>query len=912
MLMKKFYLFTFLLFTLATAWSQAVTFTADTETLTEGSYEDCVVDMNGDYLDDIVRIMNDGIKIYYQNPDGGFTTKKFDIALSNYPSWSICAGDLNEDGFNDLLFGSGSRVSFLVSKDGGTSYEETLFPEYIFSQRSSMADIDNDGDLDAFVCHDVDQSHPYRNDGTGQMALDFSLIETADLAGNYSVIWVDYDNDWNTDMFITKCRQGSTSGDIERTNLMYHNNGDGTYTEVGADINMDDNAQSWSTAFEDFDNDGDFDAFVVNHDFKNRFMLNNGDGTFTDIVDNTGINAYDLGAWENASADFNNDGFADILSDMSTELYLNNGDLTFTGYDMPVRNGGFGDLNNDGFVDVVSGNTIYFNTPNDNNWIKINTIGTLSNLNGIGANVAIYGEWGKQMKEVRSTQSFSPMSSLCAQFGIGGATAVDSIVVKWPSHDKTTILNPAINSTINIVEAECLLAESSIGSDESPEICEGETLVLTAPAGFDSYIWSNGSTTPSIEVTTPGVYSVISKDVDGCISLSNRISVSYIIDQQPVIELVGEDVICEGETVTLNIDQGANPVWSNGMTGESIEVGSSGAYTVTTDAICSEEGFTSEAVEVTVMDAPQPEDVVIDFTGALNETATIHLTGDSINWYTDINLLNQIGSGNTLITPPVTEDTYYFATNTTVYGGGFQQGGKLTHEGPGGIPSTYAYSLFDVWEPFFLKSVDVFIPEESSEGVRHIQLMTEENEILQEIAVDLVFGLNKIDLNWQIPVGVDLSLRCPETNMFRNQGNLNYPYALGDFGEIKTSIYGDEYYYFFYNWVIKKNSFACTSEALEVQILLVDVDDIPELSAFSIAPNPAKDWINTEFTANEAGTMDFHLFNSNGAMVKHIEQSKVVPGVNKLPVNVSELPRGIYTLQIIMNGKQSSTKIVLQ
>src|SRR5690606_8192573 len=108
-----------------------------------------------------------------------------------------------------------------------------------------FADIDNDGHLDAFVCHDTDQSHPYRNDGNGNLSLDQTLIETLDSPGNYAAIWVDYNNDGHTDLYVTKCRQGANPDDPARINRLYRNNGDGTYTEVGEEANLDDNAQSW-------------------------------------------------------------------------------------------------------------------------------------------------------------------------------------------------------------------------------------------------------------------------------------------------------------------------------------------------------------------------------------------------------------------------------------------------------------------------------------------------------------------------------------------------------------------------------------------------------------------------------------------------------------------------------------------
>jgi hypothetical protein len=898
--------------------AQQVSFTnmgSNLGTTTGSSYEDCAVDMNGDYLDDIVRVTDNRIYIDYQQTDGSFAQGDFPMNLQNYPSWSICAGDIDNNGFNDLLFGGGSRVSFIYANADGTAYTEDFHDDYIFSQRSTFADIDNDGNLDAFVCHDVDQSHPYRNNGAGVLVEDQSLIQTLNLAGNYAAIWVDYDNDWDTDMYLTKCRQGSTPGDIERTNAMYRNNGDGTYTEVGALIGMADNAQSWATAFEDFDNDGDFDAFIVNHDDQNRFMINDGAGNFTESIMSTGIDANDLGAWENASADFNNDGYMDILSELGNELYLNNGDMTFTGYDLPFDDGGIGDFNNDGFLDIIRGDALWMNDANGNNWVKINTQGIVSNRNGIGARVEIHGAWGVQIREVRAGQSFSPMSSLAIHFGIGTATAIDAIVIKWPSGMQTTLENPAINSTHNIPEAECLLASSTISVTGATEFCEGSSVQLMAPAGFANYDWSNGATTQSITVTESGNYNVVMEDNNDCISLSNSVVTSIIAEAAPIISLQGDNVACAEDQVTLTVDSGTNPVWSNGQTGQSITITESGTYSVQTEGECSGQSLASESIDLVIFAAETPvvEDVVI------TEPAPVTLTstgdGDNLFWFDSPVGGNEIGTGNTYDIALLEADLTVYVESRLQEGGALQDGGKLDDSGNGGLPSTGGYNYFNAFEPFTILKVTVYVPETAAAGDRTIQLVDTDDNVLEEIVVNLNNGQHELDLNFEVPEGMGYSLRCPENTLFRNNDGVNYPYPIGDVGELTTSLYGGNWYYYFYDWKIEKEKIECISDRVEANasINTVSTSELEGLlTGFTTFPNPAQDEVNISFDALENMDMTVELYDMTGREVRAMKAFSVNAGTQVKNIKLTDLAKGIYYIQLSTNGRSIQQKIIVQ
>ncbi|WP_396169432.1 FG-GAP-like repeat-containing protein [Flavobacterium sp.] len=426
-----------------------------------------VVDMNNDFLDDIVTVETNQMTIQKQLPTGGFNPVVYQLpGLTTIPGWSITAGDFNKDGYNDLVFGNSNRLTVIKSNNGGDSYTEVPYPQSIFTQRTNFVDINNDGNLDLWACHDTAQSYSYKNDGAGNLIFDTTLMPTLAVGGNYQSQWTDYDNDGDIDLYIAKCRASAALDDPQRINLLYKNNGNGTFTESGAAAGVNDGSQSWASAIEDYDNDGFMDILLSNISDTNKLFRNNGNGTFTDIYATTGI-AAQVGSWEIQAADFNNDGWMDFLWQNNKELYINNGDLTFTGYDMPFSKGGIGDLNNDGFLDLQYANQVYLNVPNANNWIKINLQGIGSNGNGIGARVEIYGTFGKQIREIKSGNGFAQQSTLNAHFGIGTATAITKIIIRWPSGLVDTVLNPSINQATLVVEGATLAVENFTNSNFS-------------------------------------------------------------------------------------------------------------------------------------------------------------------------------------------------------------------------------------------------------------------------------------------------------------------------------------------------------------------------------------------------------------------------------------------------------------
>ncbi|MEY4111345.1 MAG: hypothetical protein RLZZ46_1701 [Bacteroidota bacterium] len=507
--------------TLVAADPSAVTFTP-VNNGPSGGITTAVVDMNGDFLDDIVSVSATNIQIREQDTNGTFTTANFTTTSATFtPTWSLAAGDVNDDGYNDLLYGGGSGVTFMKSNGLGTGYTEESGTQYVFSQRSNFVDMNNDGHLDAFVCHDVAPNVYYLNNGSGVLTFNQGGVGDHPNGGNYGSIWIDYNNDQLPDLFIAKCRGGNTTAKI---NELHRNNGNGTFTDVSVQANMADPVQTWSSAWNDYDNDGWMDAVVgasSNADGMHKFMHNNGDGTFSDITAGSGLDSYTGLSIEYVSYDFNNDGFADVFT--NNHILYNNGNGTFTEHSVPMTVGGVGDLNNDGFLDVQVGTTTYLNDGNSNNWITVTLEGTNSNRNGIGSRVEIYGNWGKQIRDVRSGVGFRYMGTLNTHFGIGQSVSIDSLIVRWPSGNVDVICSPSINNVLHIIENSAA-APTALFTSSSNSVFELDTVQFTdasdpCPTSWNwsvnpnlGWTFSNGSTSasinPSIIFNTAGTYVV--------------------------------------------------------------------------------------------------------------------------------------------------------------------------------------------------------------------------------------------------------------------------------------------------------------------------------------------------------------------------------------------------------------------
>jgi hypothetical protein len=900
-----------------------------------------VVDWNNDGLDDIVRLSQGRtLIIEVQKTGNQFETINFG-QMNNASAWAMCVADVDKNGYKDVIGGwNGVGKIMMMSADGLTGTQVTLPNDNFFFQNITAADFNNDGWIDLFCCDDNGENTIYMNDGTGNFTdsgtsvIDFDVTTTDD-SGNYGSVWTDFDNDGDLDLYIAKCRQGVTSPtDGRRINVLFENNGDGTFTSNAAEYGINVGWQSWTSSFGDIDNDGDQDLLLTNHDFESQIFENDGTGHYTDITSTTGFDINDITPIQSIFADFDNDGFVDILvTGSDARFFLNNGDKTFTKVTGLFNNNNMesfaiGDANNDGYLDIYGGyaniyttptsidDVLWMNSGGNNNFIGFHLKGTASNEDAIGAKVAIYGPWGVQVREVRSGESYGTVNTFKLHFGLGSNTSVDSVNVFWPSGASQTIYNLQANHYVMVIENDCVSPLVSITTNGPAIICPGQSVELSAPAGFN-YLWSNGETSQSISVSNTGMYNVmVSEANSNCFEITQSVQVTSNPDQTPVISAVGETKFCEGNSVNITGPDGFSTyIWSNGATTQNITATESGSYILTIEGICQQ--YSSTPITVTVLNSETPvtNDVILPAPGS----ATLNATGDNVNWYDVPTGGTAIGSGNSFVTPIVNSTTLFYAENTTAYNGEQYTTGMVIPSGTSqysGDNSTNATTTFDVSTTCVLKSVQVFT---DLAGTRKLLLRNSNGDLLDSLVVNIEPDSMIIELNWNLEPGTGYTIGTDgATNqaisgwsnlsprLKRNSSGVAYPYTVTDVLSVTGSSFGATYYYYFYDWKVELPSYSCVSERAPAMVSIATA--IPSLeNTVRIFPNPANDLLTLQAPTIQLASVQ--LIDALGRVQYQVMNTNLS---QPLQINTTTLANGLYTIRVSNAADIINRQIIIQ
>jgi hypothetical protein len=447
-------------------------------------------------------------RLYRNNGNGTFTDVTRDAGLSeNRWGMGVAVADVDNNGFDDLFVTNLGRSALYLNRGDGT-FADVAQQSALYDARwrvgAAFGDYDRDGDVDLFVSSYMPlvgtslerRMYPffsmswrgapkrsnnalYENIGGGRFrdVTERSGIGSIAAYNSLGVMWLDFDDDGDQDIFVAN---------DEGPNYLLRNNGDGTFSDIAdrSGVAIDNTGfpkGGMGVDAGDYNNDGTLDIVVTNFAEEYNTLYKNMGDVFTDATDPvTSAASYPHIGWGTKLADFDADGYLDWIvvnghlpqihdvSDRQPSLLFRNvagrsfRDVTRgSGIDVePTRRDrglAVGDLNNDGLPDVIKlalndRPLVFMNRSAGGNWLGIKLRGTRSNRSAIGARVWARSGSLRQVREVRSGDSYLSQSDLRIHFGLGAYKKVDELVIRWPSGAMQTLTNVPANRMMDVDE----------------------------------------------------------------------------------------------------------------------------------------------------------------------------------------------------------------------------------------------------------------------------------------------------------------------------------------------------------------------------------------------------------------------------------------------------------------------------
>lgn len=430
---------------------------------------------------------------------------------------NLVQADYDNDGDRDVLvlrgawMGAHGRIpnSLLRNKGDGTFDDVTEAAGMLSfhpTQTAGWADYDGDGFLDLFTGNESagTNRHPcelYHNNRDGTFTECAATNGVANIGFVKGVGWGDFDNDGRPDLYLSR---------LEEPNILYRNLGPKNSTnglawrfeDVTAKAGVAEPRDSFSTWWFDFDNDGWLDLFVASYSWDSsmekvaadylgvenpgerpRLFRNNGDGTFANVTEVRHLNKVLVAMGANFG-DLDNDGFLDFYIGtgdptlgtlMPNRMFRNNAgsyfqDVTTSGGFGHLQKGhgiAFGDIDGDGDQDIYAvlggayegdgfQNALFENPGHGNHWLTLRLRGTKANRDGIGARIDVQVTEPTGSRVIRALVSSGGSfgaSSLQQEIGLGQATAIDSLSIRWPGSGTSQVFtNLPIDVLLDIEE----------------------------------------------------------------------------------------------------------------------------------------------------------------------------------------------------------------------------------------------------------------------------------------------------------------------------------------------------------------------------------------------------------------------------------------------------------------------------
>ena len=473
-------------------------------------------------------------KLYRNNHDGTFSDVTTKAGLTSC-RWGFGAatGDYDNDGWEDLYVTYLDGAALYHNNGDGTFSDVTskagVGDNKQWGTSAAFGDYDNDGKLDLYVANyvDLDLEHLpefgqgpfcqyrgvpvscgprglrgsrdrlYHNEGNG-IFTDVTEKLNIDPGSYYGLgaLWLDYDKDGCLDLYVA---------DDSSPSMLYHNDCKGGFSEVGTEAGIAYSADGRTQAgmgidSADYDNDGWPDIVKTNFsDDTNNLYHNDHGKEFTDVAGPAGFGSISVPflAFGVKFFDFDNDGWKDIFvanGHVNPQVDQHSFGVTYAERPFLFRNlanGKFeeigpragspfihsyvargaatGDFLNDGseevLVSVLDGSPLLLrNATKSGHWLRLKLVGTSSNRDGFGARVEVKAGGLAQSAEVRANSSFESASDPRLHFGVGAATRVETVTVRWPSGKVDTPSNEDADQQLVIEEGHGVVERSGAPS----------------------------------------------------------------------------------------------------------------------------------------------------------------------------------------------------------------------------------------------------------------------------------------------------------------------------------------------------------------------------------------------------------------------------------------------------------------
>ncbi len=354
-----------------------------------------------------------GVTLWHNNHDGTFTDVTEKAGFGKHTGWTLDLGhgDFNNDGLQDVYIACDYGTDRIFFNNGNGTFKEVTETATGFDTKKGMnaevADYDNDGWLDIYVTNIYDE-------------------------------------------YMKEC------------NMLWHNNHDGTFTDVSRETGTCQALWGWGAKFGDFDNDGWQDLFVTNG------LRSAGKDNYIPVLLNTtitkpGVDFTDVSSWPDIG-NMTWSGYqkkklfhnlnGEVFKEISAEAGVDN--------NLDGRGLAIADFDNDGRLDMYQTNadqpSLFYHSIAENagNWVQFRLTGVKSNRDAVGARITVTAGGLTQIREINGGNGYAGQSSKRAHFGLGKATKIDSVSIHWPSGLVEKIAGVPMNKANRITEGKGL------------------------------------------------------------------------------------------------------------------------------------------------------------------------------------------------------------------------------------------------------------------------------------------------------------------------------------------------------------------------------------------------------------------------------------------------------------------------